>query len=114
MARNLAAGRILIGAAMVASPSVAAGWIGRDARRTGTQVAVRALGVRDAALGLGLVMAAESPADLRRWLLVSSMSDAVDFASTLTLPDSAQKTGVLAIAAAAGVAGVALAAAVRD
>ena len=99
---------------MCAVPQVAGGWIGRDARRTGTQVAVRALGVRDFALGAGVVMAADSPADLRRWLVLGSLSDAMDFAASLTLPPSPQRSGVLAIASVAGIAGLGLAALARD
>lgn len=114
LAKNLAFGRILIGGAMCAAPASAAGWIGRDAKRDGAQVAIRALGVRDAMLGVGVVMAADEPADLRRWLLASSVSDVVDFAATLSLRPSARRSGVLALAASAGLANLALAALARD
>jgi hypothetical protein len=114
MAKNIAAGRILIGLAMCVAPGIQTAWIGRDAKRTGAQVVIRALGIRDLALGVGTMAAADSPGDLRRWLMLSGACDAVDFAATTTLPPSPQRTGVLGLASSAAVASVALALALRD
>ena len=110
-ARMLAAGRVLVGVTLFAAPDrVAAPWVGEDARSQGARVVVRALGARDAALGAGTLAAAGDPAQLRRWLLASSASDAADFIATLAGPRSPARTAVLAVAAAAAAAGVAAAA----
>ena len=112
-ARVLAAGRVLIGAALFAAPDlVAAPWVGDDARTAGARVVVRSLGARDAALGLGTLAAAGDAAQLRRWLIASSASDAADFVATLAGPRSPARTAVLALAAAATLSGIAMAASV--
>jgi hypothetical protein len=112
-ARMLAAGRLLIGVTMFAAPDlVAAPWVGEDARRAGARVVVRALGARDAALGAGTLVAAGDAAQLRRWLLASSASDAADFVATLSGPRSPARTVVLALAAGATVTGALAAASV--
>jgi hypothetical protein len=112
-ARIFAAGRVLIGATLLAAPDFAAvPWVGEDARTDGARVIVRALGARDAALGAGTLAAAGDAAQLRRWLIASSASDAADFVATLAGPRSSARTAVLALAAVAAVSGVAMAASV--
>jgi hypothetical protein len=112
-ARALAAGRVLIGATLLAAPDLAAGpWVGDDARTRGARVVVRALGARDAALGAGTLAAAGDRAQLRRWLVASAACDAADFVATLTGPRSPARSLVLVMAAAATVAGAAAAASV--
>ncbi|MBV9801822.1 MAG: hypothetical protein JO130_01465 [Solirubrobacterales bacterium] len=111
-ARIMAAGRVLIGATMLAAPDlVAAPWVGEDARTPGARVIVRALGARDAVLGAG-TLAAGDRAEVRRWLIASSASDAADFVATLAGPRSPARAAVLAVAAAATVTGLAAAASV--
>jgi hypothetical protein len=112
IARTLAAGRVAIGTAFVVAPSMAAQWVGGDARTMGARVIIRALGARDAALGLGTLASANDPAQLRRWLVASSACDAADFAATLAGPRSPARSLVLALAATASAAGLATAAAV--
>ena len=104
----MGAGRVGIGAALCASPQLAALWVGADGRRSGARVLTRALGARDAALGLGTFAAAGDPGGLRLWLLASSLSDAVDLAATLTRPPSARRSVVLAMAASATAASLLL------
>jgi hypothetical protein len=112
-ARLIAAGRVLIGSVLFAAPDlVATSWVGDDARTDGARVIVRALGARDAALGAGTLAAAGDAAQLRRWLLASSASDAADFVATLAGPRTPARTAVLGLAAAASVAGVIAAASV--
>src|SRR5512142_3236731 len=95
-ARTLAAGRVLIGATLVAAPDLVAGpWVGDDARTRGARVIARALGARDAALGAGTLAAAGDAAQLRRWLIASSASDAADFVATLAGPRSPARLLVL-------------------
>lgn len=112
-ANLLAAGRVVVGVAFCAAPRLGTRWVGKDGKRRGTQVLTRALGVRDAALGAGVIGATGS-GELRRMLVLSSISDAVDFAATSTLPASRERDWVLVVAAGAAVAGLALAAAVRS
>ena len=87
MAISQARGRMAFGAAFLVAPGTAArGWIGVDATRPGTRVITRALGARDLALGLGIVIAIDRGAPVRGWLEASALSDAVDFLATLASP----------------------------
>jgi hypothetical protein len=113
VARVLAAGRVLIGLSLCVAPDlVAAPWVGDDARTAGARVLARSMGARDAALGMGTLVAAGDRGQLRRWLLASSACDAADFVATLAGPRSPARTVVVAFAAAGTVAGVAAAASV--
>jgi hypothetical protein len=103
---------VAVGLSLCAAPALAAQWVGGDARTPGARVITRVLGARDAALGLGTLSAAGDSDELRRWLVATSACDAFDFAATLTSPPSPRRNLVLAMAAAATVAGLAVAAAV--
>ena len=113
LTRMQAAGRIAIGTAMVLNPEkVAASWIGgSDAGRAGPQVLTQALGIRDAAIGVGVLATAGSSA-ARTWLLAGVAADAVDLAATLRarndLP-AAAAAGVTVIAAGSTLIGLYLA-----
>jgi hypothetical protein len=111
-ARALAAGRAIVGVSLCVAPDLAAPWAGDDARAPGARVIIRALGARDAALGLGTLGSVRDPTELRRWLIASSACDLADFAATLAGPRSPARSLVLAMAAAATAAGLAAAAAV--
>ena len=74
IAISQARGRIAIGVALVAAPGLAVrGWIGDDASRPATKVVTRALGAREVAIGLGIVIAIDRGAPCaagsrpRRW-----------------------------------------------
>jgi hypothetical protein len=109
----LAAGRVLIGLTLFAAPDlVARPWVGDDARSAGARVLARSMGARDAALGVGTLVAAGDRAQLRRWLLASSACDAADFLATLPGPHSPARTIVLVFAAAGAAGGVVAAASV--
>ena len=83
LAYGMALGRMGFGLAFMLAPERAGrGWVGRDSRRTATRVAFRALGVRDFALGLRLLLALRAGAPVRRWLAMGAVADAVDFAAT--------------------------------
>ncbi|MGQ0616048.1 MAG: hypothetical protein ACT4PW_03515 [Acidimicrobiia bacterium] len=93
-ARNVAAaiglGRILIGGSMVVAPALLGrGWIGLSARQGGGQVALRALGIRDAAIGAGTILAVRSGMPVRWWLRAGGVCDAVDAAATMLAGDEA-------------------------
>lgn len=91
LARGLAAGRIGLGVALVAAPDVTARrWLGRAAEDPGTHVAVRGLGARDVALGLGALVALRDGNDVRhaaRWLEAAVVADLADAASTAVATD---------------------------
>lgn len=116
--KTLGAGRLAIGLGLLAAP-VALGrpWIGEAADQPGGQVALRALGVRDALLGLMAVhvAGAADPLVAARWSAAIAACDVVDGVSTVgaagSLPPRAQ--GVTAIALGAAAAGFAVAAQLR-
>src|SRR5215216_1222051 len=93
---------MVFGAALVLLPGIAARtWIGEDSKRPAVKVLARALGVRDAALGLGIAVALDRGAPVRGWLEAAAASDGVDLAATLiagdAIPDRGRKLiGVLA------------------
>lgn len=76
-------------------------WIGADADRPGTGVILRALGLRDIALGAGTVEAARQ-GRASGWLAVSMLSDLGDVAATLTGRDGIDQRGVVLTSAVAG------------
>ena len=110
MAIAQARGRMAFGMAFLLAPGLAArGWVGDDATRPSVKVITRALGARDLALGLGVLVALDRGAPARGWLEASALSDGVDLLATLAggraLPPAGRR-GVIALAAAsAGVAG---------
>jgi hypothetical protein len=116
VARGIAAGRLLIGGALVAAPSLARPWMGRKAADSaGGRVALRALGVRDLLLG-GLTLHTLGHAQVApRMLATCALADVVDggatWAARRQLPAGA--TGVVALAASAAVGQVAVAAVLR-
>jgi len=81
---GLIAGRLAIGAALVAKPQsqVGTGWIGEDAKRPTAAVAFRAVGARDMALALGTLATRRSGGPLKPWLLAATLADATDLAAT--------------------------------
>jgi hypothetical protein len=117
--RLFAAGRLTYGSGLVASPGRFAGiWIGEDASRPATQVAVRALGVRDAAIGAGIVATADDSRRLRPWLVAAAASDLVDLVATVGAPAGSIPTSVrwatAVVAGVSTVAGVAMYLALDD
>lgn len=80
----LAAGRLAIGAGLVAKPQsqLGVGWIGEDAQRPTVAVVLRAVGARDMALALGTLAAQRSGGPLRPWLVCATLADATDLVAT--------------------------------
>jgi hypothetical protein len=114
-AAAVAAGRVGLGVAALAWPSVPARpWVGSSADELGAQVFGRALGARDLALGLGALAAAVPGAPGGRpaaaWYAAGALSDALDVAVTAAtwrrLPPGTRWL-VAASAAGAAVAGAA-------
>src|SRR4051794_24425361 len=104
----LAAGRVALGAGLLARPTPAAApWVGRDAGRAGTRVFARALGARDLVLGLQTLDAVRRGSDPRPLLLAGAAVDLADgwatFADQSRLPRRARLlAGGVACAAAVG------------
>jgi len=116
MARGIAAGRLAIGVGLMAAPTPSSrAWLGDVAGEPGGQVAMRALGVRDAILGALTLHTLSHPEVGPRWVATCAVADTVDFAATLTarrgLPP--QALGVVALAGGSAAAGFALAAVLK-
>ena len=81
--RAFAAIRIVIGASLFAVPGVAgSNWIGDPARDRRVKVMIRAMGIRDLALGLGTLHALDAGEPAKHWVLMSAISDVGDLAAT--------------------------------
>lgn len=115
-ARAIAAGRVLIGAGLLAAPgTVAARWLGADAQRGATQSALRGLGARDLALGAG-VLASLGDGRARPWVAAGVLADGADLAAAALAGDAIPSGGraiTVALAGGATVAGVWLLTALR-
>jgi hypothetical protein len=96
--------------AALAQPSaVARPWVGASAGDLGTRVFGRALGARDLALGLGALATtyqAGSPRSAGAWYAAGSLSDALDFAITVTAWSRLPKATRWLVAASAGGAAI--------
>ena len=113
------AGRVAIGLGLVAVPAVVGKrWIGAPADEPGGQVSLRALGARDALLGLMAihVAGAADPMVAARWSSAIALCDVVDGVSTAAVGSSLPSRGVPVTALALGSAalGFALSAQLRS
>lgn len=104
MLTGLVAGRLAIGALLVAKPQsqVGTGWIGEDAKRSSVAVAFRAVGARDMALALGTLAAQRSGGPLKPWLLAATLADATDLVATFGAGKAVPKSSKALIALLAG------------
>ena len=115
----VAAGRVALGVAALARPSVPARpWVGGSADELGARVFGRALGARDIALGLGALAALRiapagsagaqaAGAQAGAWVAAGALSDALDVAITAAAWPELPRTTRWLVAAAAGGAAVA-------
>lgn len=79
LARLYGVTRLAIGALTVAAPSlVAKVWLGRGAQDSAARIGLRGLGGREAAIGLGTLVALERKAPVRGWLEAGALADAAD------------------------------------
>ena len=108
-AEMLNAGRTFFGAGMVLAPSLMLkGWVGEDAKLPSVKLVGRTMGVRDAAIGLGTLMALEDKESVKRWIQFGIAADAVDCAATVIAArrlSTKKSILVAAMAAAAAVTG---------
>ena len=104
LAAQISIARMGFGVAFMVAPEWAGGmWIGKDAKRPGTKLFIRALGARDLALGLGTLLAMRHDRPTRGWLEASGLADFADAVITLMAGDDvppASKKGVPPFAAA--------------
>lgn len=90
--RIAATGRVLVGSALTLAPASGAGWIGQESGRRPVTVYSRALGIRDAAIGVGVLTAGDSE-KLRPWIVAGIAADIVDFVATLEARDELPDLG---------------------
>lgn len=105
----LASARVALGVtAMVAPTLPATPWVGAHARLPAVKLLARALGARDLALGLGLVLALRHDGPVRGWVEGGGLADAGDALTTLLSFRSLPRAGRWAVlAASAGAAAAA-------
>jgi hypothetical protein len=105
VARLLGLGRVVFGAAALVAPrSVTRIWTGEQEGSTTLPMAVRGMGARDLAIGMGTLVALENDGPVTRWLEAGAVADAADAFSTLAswrqLP-GIRRLGLLALEVAA-------------
>jgi hypothetical protein len=112
VARILAVARVAIGAALLAAPGLAGRrWIGDVANDSRAKVAIRGLGARDLALGVGTLRALERGEPVEGWVRLAAIGDLSDAASGLFAfrrLGVARTLGSVATAGAAAAAGLAI------
>ncbi len=103
-ARLIAAGRMALGAGVLAAPQdVPARWLGRDAVRQPIVVYLaRMLGARDVALGLATLLTLEDPDVGPRVQAACAAVDSVDALATLMARRQLPSAGTIATVATAG------------
>jgi hypothetical protein len=109
IAKQIAYGRIAIGAALLVKPDlVTRAWLGPAAQSPGGRVVARAFGARDLAVGAGAAAALHRGAAERPWLVAAAFTDAVDAVVTaaalrsLPSPGGPGTVAVAAVSAAVG------------
>jgi hypothetical protein len=114
IAKLIAAGRVVIGAALVAKPElITPHWVGpEEGGRLGTRTLAAGLGARDVVIGAG-VLSSLGRGTARPWLIGSALADTGDLVATLRarneLPGMAV-AGTVAVAGGAAAVGFWLAA----
>ena len=92
-----------MGTALTVAPGLAgAGWIGPVSGERPVTVFSRALGIRDAAMGLGLLRSAGDPEAMRPWLLAGLAADTVDAAASWESREQMPRSGQIIGPAVAG------------
>lgn len=118
LARALSLTRMAIGAVAFLAPRwVAKSWTGSRGDDLATPMAMRGLGARDIALGLGTLLSLERGKGTRGWLEACALADAGDVIGTLArfgdLPLT-KRFGALASAGTGAYLGITLAEAIDD
>lgn len=107
IALAIAGGRVLFGTALMIDPARAAGlWVGHHAHDERSKALARGLGVRDAALGAGVLLSLSrgDTGESSRWIAFSALSDSVDMVATVAAGDALDPRMRVRAAAGAGAA----------
>jgi hypothetical protein len=109
LAKQVAYGRIAIGAALLVKPDLVTGaWLGPVAESPGGRVLAVTFGARDLVVGAGAAYALHTGAAARPWLVAAAFTDTVDalatFAARRSLP-SPGGPGTVALAAVSAAVG---------
>ncbi len=110
IAQLIAAGRVVIGAGLLASPPlVTRGWLGEsESAKPGARVMATGLGGRDIALGAGALAALGAGSGAAKpWLVGSVLADLGDLFATLRSAGELPTSGVVLTSAVAGTAAAA-------
>ncbi len=99
-------GRIAFGLVAAAAPSLVTRMMTGTKRPRGEAVFTRMFGARDAALGLGTVIAIDQGSPVRGWLEATAMADAADAATALLERESLTPNAFLATVTIASVSAV--------
>jgi hypothetical protein len=101
----LAAGRLALGAAVLAAPEqVTARWLGTHAAHPAVRYLARSLGVRDLALGVLVLQTLDDPELGPRAQAACAVVDSVDALATLAARSDLPPAGMAGTVAVAGVA----------
>jgi len=94
--RALAIGRVVLGASFLAAPGLSLrNWLGREHDTPVARVAMRMVGGRDIALGVGTIFALRHGAPVRGWLEAAALSDSTDVVASLFAARHLPKVRVL-------------------
>lgn len=107
LAEMLGLSRIVLGGATMLAPRrVTRAWTGEHAREAVSLMAVRGLGARDLAIGVGILVALDRNTPVRGWLEASAIADFTDAFGTVSswrrLPRW-RRLGLLALEVGAGI-----------
>jgi hypothetical protein len=108
LALGLAGARIAVGVVSLLAPGlVGRAMMGPEGHSSGMRLLFRAVGVRDLALGIGVLVAMDRHAPVRGWLQASAAVDGLDAAASLLARHHLRPT-VFPAAAGAATAGALL------
>jgi hypothetical protein len=119
LAATLAVNRTVFGLNYLLRPTQARGnWIGRAAKKPGTQVMIRSQGIRDVALGVGAlrVLRRCDTRESRAWAAAHAVCDLADLIATVGARDDLPRRAArlaIAVAGASTLIGAAAAAGLR-
>ena len=78
-----AATRVAVGVGMLVAPAAVRSWLGNGTDSGGGRVALQALGIREAALGLGILHQLRHDQPVRHWFQLGLAFELTDALSTL-------------------------------
>lgn len=85
LAQLLGLVRVVLGVGLFFAPRLSGRlWTGVEPRDVSGNLAMRGMGARDVAIGLGILMSLERGTSVRGWLEASALSDSADAFGTLT------------------------------